>query len=47
MLTDPTTARAFSNSILLGTAAATVTVTIGAVVAWFAVRSAVRGRRSR
>ncbi len=46
VLTDPTTARAFSNSILLGTAAATVTVTIGAVVAWFAVRSAVRGRRS-
>ena len=46
VLDDPTTIRAFSNSILLGTAAATITVTIGAVVAWFAVRSAVRGRRS-
>lgn len=45
-LGDPSTLRAFSNSILLGTAAATVTVFVGAVVAWFSVRSGVRGRRS-
>ena len=39
------TLRAFRNSLLLATAAATTTVAIGAVVAWFSVRSGVRGRR--
>lgn len=46
VLSDSSTLRAFSNSLLLGTAAATVTVAVGAVVAWFSVRSAVRGRRA-
>lgn len=45
-LSDPVTLSAFTNSILLGTAAATVTVVVGGVVAWFSVRSGVRGRRA-
>ena len=45
-LSDPVTLSAFTNSILLGTAAATLTVLVGGVVAWFSVRSGVRGRRA-
>jgi iron(III) transport system permease protein len=45
VLGSPATLRAFRHSLVLGAAAATATVVIGAVVAWFAVRSGVRGRR--
>jgi iron(III) transport system permease protein len=45
VLDSPTTARAFENSVVLSVAAATVIVAIGAVVAWFSVRSGIRGRR--
>ena len=45
VLGSPRTLRAFWNSTVLGTGAATVTLVLGAVIAWIAVRSRLRGRQ--
>jgi len=44
VLHSPRTLRAFWNSALLGTGAATATLVLGAVIAWLSVRSRLRGR---
>ena len=44
---SPRTLHAFWNSAVLGTGAATVTLVLGAVIGWIAVRSRLRGRHAR
>jgi iron(III) transport system permease protein len=45
VLSSERTLHAFWNSAVLGTGAATVTLMLGAVIGWLAVRSRLRGRR--